>query len=263
VRALARSFVVRSRRIEAISDLSFSVWPGEFVSLVGPSGCGKSTLVRLLAGLSRPTAGTVRVGGNLVSGPPPDLLVLFQQYEKSLLPWRTVEKNVDFGLANQRLGRAERQDRVQEALEAVGLADARKHYPYQLSGGMQQRVALARALARRPRILLMDEPFSSLDALTRADLQDLTLRLWREHDQTILFVTHDVDEAVYLATRILVLSPRPARIRDDIEVGLEGHRDQATTRESAEFLHLRRHVFGLIRNQSGAPEVRDDALASA
>jgi NitT/TauT family transport system ATP-binding protein len=210
----------------------------------------------------RPTDGEVLVAGQLVTRPPPGLVVVFQDYQKSLLPWRTVESNVRFALDNVRLSRAERRRRVDEALEAVGLSGAARQYPYQLSGGMQQRVAIARALARRPRIILMDEPFSSVDALTRGDLQDLTLRLWREHGQTIMFVTHDIDEAVYLANRILVLS-RPASVRDVILVPIDGVRTQVATRESATFLAVRRHVHGLIRGEAVEDEARGDAIVSA
>jgi NitT/TauT family transport system ATP-binding protein len=218
-------------------------------------------MVRLIAGLLRPTSGQILLGGRPVGGPPPDMIVLFQQYEKSLLPWRTVEGNVRFGLENQPLDKRERKRRVAEALEAVGLTEAARQYPHQLSGGMQQRVAIARALARRPRILLMDEPFSSLDALTRADLQDLLLQLWQEHGQTVLFVTHDVDEAVYLANRVLVLSPRPARVRDDVPVRLPYPRSQIQTREAPEYLAVRHHVYVLIRSREPI-DARQDSVVS-
>lgn len=247
VRDLTKHFPARGGPVTAVDNLSLSVGKGEFVSVVGPSGGGKTTAVRLLSGLLPPSSGQVLLEGKPVMGPPAEMLVVFQQYEKSLLPWRSVAANVSFGLENLPLSRQERQDRIAQALEAVGLSDAARQFPHQLSGGMQQRVAIARALARRPRIMLMDEPFSSLDALTRGDLQDLLLTLWREQEQTILFVTHDVDEAVYLGNRVLVLTPRPARVREEVPVALPYPRDQVQTREDRAYLEARRHIFDLIR----------------
>lgn len=258
VRELTKRFESGGQTVTAVQDLSFTMHSGELVTMVGPSGGGKTTTVRLLAGLLPPTSGKVVLEGRTISGPPADLIVVFQQYEKSLLPWRTVAKNVSFGIENLGLSPAERGDRIADALAAVGLAGEAGQYPHQLSGGMQQRVAIARALARRPRIMLMDEPFSSLDALTRAELQDLVLRLWQQQGQTILFVTHDVDEAVYLGSRVLVLSPRPARLRDDVAVPLPYPRDQIQTREDRQYLAVRHHVFDLIRRKD-----RDASLASA
>jgi NitT/TauT family transport system ATP-binding protein len=246
---VSRSFDAHGQSISVLTGVRFEVWSGEFVSVVGPSGCGKTTLVRILAGLIAASSGEVRVGGRTVSGPPQALLVLFQQYEKSLLPWRSVAGNIQFGLASQHLEREEQRHRIDEALQAVDLHDFAGYYPHQLSGGMQQRVALARALACRPRILLMDEPFSSVDALTRADLQDLTLRLWAEHRQTILLVTHDVEEAVYLSSRVLVLSRRPARLQEEVAVALPYPRDQIMTREAPAFLRARRQIYSRIRDE--------------
>lgn len=257
--AVSRQFDTGANTTHALSNLSFEVRTGEFVSIVGPSGCGKTTLVRLIAGLLPPSSGDVWVDGRRVTGPAPGLIVVFQQYEKSLFPWRNVEANVRFALHNLPLSRHEQRARIDESLEAVGLHEFARHFPHQLSGGMQQRVAIARALARQPNILLMDEPFSSLDALTRADLQDLTLRLWKGRGQTILFVTHDVDEAVYLSERVLVLSSRPARVRDEIIVPLGYPRDQTGSREAREFLGPRRRVLGLIRHEGDAV---DASLAS-
>lgn len=262
VHDVAHTFSVHGTEKTAITALTFRVWQREFVGIVGPSGCGKSTIVRILAGLLLPTRGEVSVEGKVVRKPPDDLLVLFQQYEKSLLPWRTVESNIRFGLENRTLSRQERRRRVDESLEAVELADVAHHYPYQLSGGMQQRVAIARSLARRPKIMLMDEPFSSLDALTRADLQDLTLRLWAQYGQTVLFVTHDVDEAVYLSTRVLVLG-RPAFLREDVQISLGPSRNQTTTRELPHFLGTRRYILDLIRNEPGSTTVESSAAVSA
>lgn len=246
---VTHTFEAHGQSTPVLAGIRFKVWPGEFVSLVGASGCGKTTLVRILSGLISSTGGEVRVGGHIVKGPPPGLLVLFQQYEKSLLPWRSVAGNVQFALASQHLRRTEERQRIDEALKAVDLHDFAGYYPHELSGGMQQRVALARALAHRPHILLMDEPFSSVDALTRADLQDLTLRLWMERRQTILLVTHDVEEAVYLSSRVLVLSPRPAHLEEEVPIELPYPRDQILTREAPAFLHARRQIFSRIRGE--------------
>src|SRR5215204_3937624 len=182
----------------AIDSVSFTVNEGELVCIVGPSGCGKSTLLRSVAGLLRPTSGTIRLHGDPVVGVPPDLAVVFQDYSRSLFPWLTVLGNVQFPLHSRGLTRSERKARAAEALDWVGLAGTGRKYPWQLSGGMQQRVALARALAYRPSLMLMDEPFASVDAQTRADLEDLLLRVRREHQSTVLLVTHDIDESVYL-----------------------------------------------------------------
>jgi NitT/TauT family transport system ATP-binding protein len=256
VRNLSHRFDRTKSGAFVLDELSFDVAEGELVTVVGSSGCGKSTLIRILAGLLSPTSGEVLVQGRHISGPPPGLLVLFQQYEKSLLPWRTVAGNIRFGLHSQKLSRNEREQRISEALTAVDLSDAGRKYPHQLSGGMQQRVALARALARRPRILLMDEPFSSVDALTRADLQELTLRLWNDLRQTILFVTHDVDEAVFLAGRVLVLCGRPARIEALVPVPIPYPRDGTYARETKAFLTARREALSMIRGMAKVSESR-------
>jgi len=230
----------------AISDLNFSVQPGEFVSIVGPSGAGKTTLLRTLAGLLKPSEGAVWVDGKKNNGVPPGMAMVFQDYSRSLLPWLTVEKNVGFPLAESKTPKAERKAIVAESLEAVGLAGFGKRYPWQLSGGMQQRVAIARALAYRPSLMLMDEPFASVDAQTREGLEDLVLKIRDTYGMTILFVTHDIDESVYLANRVLVLSRPPAHIVEDIRVDLPEPRDQITTRENPDFIHLRGHVARLI-----------------
>ncbi|GLI26540.1 ABC transporter [Agromyces rhizosphaerae] len=236
----------------AIADLSFSVMPREFVSIVGPSGAGKTTLLRTLAGLLTPTEGAVWVEGKRIAGVPPGMAMVFQDYSRSLLPWLTVERNVAFPLGGSDVPKAERQRIVDEALDAVGLAGRGRRYPWQLSGGMQQRVAIARALASRPRLLLMDEPFASVDAQTREGLEDLVLRIRDHYDMTILFVTHDIDESVYLADRVLVLSRPPATLAEDIAVDLGPSRDQITTREDPEFIHLRGHVARLIHGDDRA-----------
>ncbi|GAA4537287.1 ABC transporter ATP-binding protein [Amycolatopsis samaneae] len=236
----------------AVNNLSFTVESGQLASIVGPSGCGKSTLLRCVAGLTAPTSGEVTLHGDRVSGVPDDLAVVFQDYSRSLFPWLSVAKNVEFPLRWRPMSKAERRAAAQEALEHVGLAGVGKKYPWQLSGGMQQRVSIARALARRPALLLMDEPFASVDAQTRFELEDLTRRVQREQGSTVLVVTHDIDESVYLSDRILVLSKSPASIVADLTVDLPADRDQITTRESAEFVTLRGEVARLLHG--GAPE---------
>lgn len=235
---------------EAIGRLDFTVPEGAFVSIVGPSGCGKTTMLRCLSGLMKPTRGTVLLGGEPVNGVPHDLALVFQDYSRSLFPWRTVAGNIAFALPRGSLSKEEREARIAESLEAVGLSDAADKYPWQLSGGMQQRVAIARALAYRPRILLMDEPFASVDAQTRAELEDLMLAVREQFGMTILFVTHDIDESVYLGDRVLVLSKSPSTIVDTIDVDLPKPRDQVATREMDEFVQLRSGIARLIRDQS-------------
>jgi NitT/TauT family transport system ATP-binding protein len=231
----------------AIDDLSFVVNEGELVSIVGPSGAGKTTMLRILSGLLAPTSGSVSLQGEKVTGVPDGMAMVFQDYSRSLLPWQSIRKNVMFPL-NARVGsKSERRDIAQQSLEAVGLVGHEDKYPWQLSGGMQQRVAIARALAYRPRLMLMDEPFASVDAQTRSDLEDLVLRLRAEFGMTILFVTHDIDESVYLANRVLVLSRPPATLVEDIAVDLPMPRDQISTKEDPNFVHIRGHVARLIR----------------
>ena len=230
----------------AIADLSFTVDTGELACIVGPSGCGKSTLLRAIAGLLAPTGGSVLLHGSPVRGVPDDLAVVFQDYSRSLFPWLTVQSNVEFPLRG-RIGRSERRERARLALAQVGLAEAAHKHPQQLSGGMQQRVALARALAYRPALLLLDEPFASVDAQTRFELEDLLLRVHAEQGTTMLLVTHDIDESVYLGDRVLVLSGSPARVLADIPVDLPTRRDQITTRESETFVELRSEVARLLR----------------
>ncbi|ONF69634.1 ABC transporter ATP-binding protein [Amycolatopsis keratiniphila] len=245
----------------AVNDLSFTVEAGQLASIVGPSGCGKSTLLRCIAGLIKPTSGRVSLHGDDVSGVPEDLAVVFQDYSRSLFPWLSVAKNVEFPLRWRNLSRTERRTRAQEALESVGLSGVGSKFPWQLSGGMQQRVSIARALASRPALLLMDEPFASVDAQTRFELEDLTRRVQRENGSTVLVVTHDIDESVYLSDRVLVLSKSPAKIVADLPVGLPAERDQITTRESAEFVTLRGEVARLLHG--GAPEAAAAASDAA
>ena len=236
--------------VKAVGDLSFDVAAGELVCIVGPSGCGKTTLLKCVAGLLEPTAGEVSLEGEPVHGPPDTMALVFQEYSRSLFPWMTVRQNVAFPL--RRKAKAERGPLVEEALASVGLADALDRYPWQLSGGMQQRVAIARALAYQPRILLMDEPFASVDAQTRADLEDLVLEVRRQYEVTIVFVTHDIDESVYLSDRIIVLTPSPTEVREVLEVALPQPRDQVATKELPEFARLRAHVWRTIKRPDEA-----------
>jgi NitT/TauT family transport system ATP-binding protein len=237
----------------AIKGLSFSVEPSEFVSIVGPSGAGKTTLLKCVSGLMRPTEGSVYLHGSEVTAVPDDLALVFQDYSRSLFPWMTVGKNVDFPLERHNLSKGERRSRMEESLEAVGLSKFAKRYPWQLSGGMQQRVAIARALAYRPDILLMDEPFASVDAQTRADLEDLVLRVRWQFNTTTLFVTHDIDESVYLSDRVLVMSSAPARVVRDLEIDLPYPRDQIETKSLDRFIALRAEIAGLIRRPPPLP----------
>ncbi len=231
----------------AIKSLSFEVRANEFLSIVGPSGCGKTTLLKCAAGLMVPTSGEVVLDGRRVDGPMERMALVFQEYGRSLFPWMTVAQNVGFPLRRKRLDRRRQRQLVAESLQAVALGDFAKRYPWQLSGGMQQRVAIARALAYQPQIMLMDEPFASVDAQTRADLEDLVLRVWTEFKVTVLFVTHDIDEAIYLGDRVLVLTPRPTEIKEVVQVPLPRPRDQVATKEEPAFAHLRAHVYRSIK----------------
>ncbi|MDS0133437.1 MULTISPECIES: ABC transporter ATP-binding protein [unclassified Amycolatopsis] len=261
VSGLSHTYGAGAKAHTAVNNLSFTVEAGQLASIVGPSGCGKSTLLRCIAGLTRPTAGTVSLHGDRVSGVPDDLAVVFQDYSRSLFPWLSVQKNVEFPLRWRPISKAERRARAAEALEQVGLSGVGGKYPWQLSGGMQQRVSIARALASRPALLLMDEPFASVDAQTRFELEDLTRRVQREQGSTVLVVTHDIDESVYLSDRVLVLSKSPASIVADLPVGLPAARDQITTRESAEFVTLRGEVARLLHG--GSPEEAATAASDA
>ncbi|MFH8469256.1 ABC transporter ATP-binding protein [Streptomyces sp. NPDC017991] len=242
VRGLNKVYESSGHRVEAIGDITFSVARGEFACIVGPSGAGKTTLLKCLAGLLTPTAGEVLLDGAPVTGPPPGMAVVFQEYGRSLFPWKTVRQNIDLPLRQKGLPRAERDRLVADSLAAVGLADSGDAYPWQLSGGMQQRVAIARAVAYEPQVLLMDEPFAAVDAQTRADLEDLVRSLWRSLGITTLFVTHDIDEAVYLGERVLVLSASPTHVLDDVPIALPAERDQVTSRSTPEFAELRTRV---------------------
>ena len=234
----------------AVRDLSFEIGDREVVTIVGPSGCGKTTVLKLMGGLLEPTTGTIEVDGTVVRKPPEQIALVFQDYGNSLYPWMRVGENVEFPLKRRIADRAQRRARVAEALQSVGLAGLEEKYPWQLSGGMQQRVAIARGLAYQPKILLMDEPFGALDAQTRADLEDLVLRVRDRYEITIVFVTHDIDESVYLADRVLVMGPRPTFIEEDLTVAITGPRDQIETKELPEFTRIRGEVYRRIRASS-------------
>jgi len=247
VHGLRKVYQGPGRSVEALRDLTFSVAASELVCVVGPSGCGKTTLLRCAAGLLEPTGGEILLEGAPVAGPPPDLAVVFQEYGRSLFPWMTVRANVELPLRSKGLGGDHRRRLVDDALAAVGLGDVHGAYPWQLSGGMQQRVAIARAVAYEPHVLLMDEPFAAVDAQTRAELEDLVRAVWRRTGVTIVFVTHDIDEAVYLGQRVLMLSSSPTVVQEDLAVDLPGERDQLTTRSDPRFTQLRSHVYAQIQ----------------
>ncbi len=234
----------------ALRGVSLDVAEGELLSLVGPSGCGKSTLLRCVAGLITPGEGRVVLNGRQITDVPDNLAVVFQDYSRSLFPWLSVRDNVALPLRRRGIPKDERRTAALDALSTVGLAGAAQKYPWQLSGGMQQRVSIARALAYRPALLLMDEPFGSVDAQTREDLEDLILQV-RGEGMTILLVTHDIDESVYVGDRVAVLSRAPGTVIADLQVNLPAKRDQITTRELPEFVHLRAEVGRLVRG--GAP----------
>ena len=247
IQSLRKLYDSHGRQVEALRDVSISVAAGEFVCVVGPSGCGKTTLLRCIGGLLAPTSGTITVGGQPVAGPPDHLAVVFQEYGRSLFPWLKVHENVGLPLKAKGMPAAQRNELVNQALAAVGLSGARTAWPWQLSGGMQQRVAIARALAYQPRVLLMDEPFAAVDAQTRADLEDLVRSVWRDTGVTLLFVTHDIDESVYLGQRVIVLSSSPTTVVEDIRIDLPPERDQLNTRGRPLFVELRSHIYSLIQ----------------
>jgi NitT/TauT family transport system ATP-binding protein len=231
-----------------LRDVSFKQNTNEFLAIVGPSGCGKTTMLRCISALMKPDSGVVFHEGQSFDDPPPWLSIVFQDYNRSLFPWLSVRRNVALGLRD--VAKNERDDRVNEAIEAVRLAHAADLYPWQLSGGMQQRCALARSIVSTPRLLLLDEPFASVDAQTRIDLQDLVMDICSRMSLSALLVTHDIDEAVFMADKVVVLSTRPASVVEEIAIDLPRPRDQLTTKETPEFLHLRHKVYTLVRQQA-------------
>lgn len=231
----------------AIARIDLSLAEGELVCIVGPSGCGKSTLLRSIAGLLKPTGGRISVGGVPVTRTPDNLAVVFQDYSRSLFPWMSVADNVALPLRRKGMDAKARRQAAAEALEQVGLASAASKYPWELSGGMQQRAAIARALAYRPSLMLMDEPFGSVDAQTREDLEDLVLRVRERYGMTILLITHDIDESVYVGDRVVVLGSSPGHIKADLRIDLPAPREQISTRQLPEFVRLRAEVGRLVR----------------
>lgn len=260
---VGRTFVgSQGEKIEALRDVNFEVEDaysaegrdiGEFRVLLGPSGCGKSTILRLIAGLDSPDAGEVLVNGKRIQGPGRDRGMVFQKYTS--FPWLTVADNIAYGLRINDVPEKERRETVERLVQSIGLSGFEGNYPDTLSGGMQQRVAIARTLAVRPQVILMDEPFGALDAQTRSDMQQLLLRIWSETASTVLFVTHDVEEAIYLADRIFILSARPGTIAEDVPVPFGRPRDPEI-RQQAQFHELQAYVLGCLRNAPGRGHVR-------
>jgi NitT/TauT family transport system ATP-binding protein len=242
-RAVSLAFGAGTARRAILEDLSFGVAEREFVCIVGPSGCGKTTLLRVLAGLLPATAGEAQFAGATVRAPQPDIAIVFQDYGRALLPWRTVAGNVALALEARGVARGEHAARIAPLLAKLGLGEHAEKFPAQLSGGMQQRVQIARCLAQEPRMLLMDEPFGALDAITRQTLQDEFARLAKEEHRTVLFVTHDLEEAIYLGDRVIALAANPGRVVEILDVDLPRPRDQLATREDPRFLQYRHRLF--------------------
>ena len=247
IRGVHKEFAKGGRRVVALQDIDLTVAEREFVAILGPSGCGKSTLLNMVAGFDQPTRGSVRVAGGEIAAPAPSRGVVFQ--EPALFPWLTVMDNVVFGPKTRGQPAAGYRARAAQIIEQIGLSGFEASYPAELSGGMRQRVGIARVLIMEPKVLLMDEPFGSLDAQTRTLMQELLLALWERHHQTVLFVTHDIEEAVLLADRVCVMTARPGRIKKNIEVRMPRPRSIEST-TSPEFNALRREVLDLIREES-------------
>ena len=255
-----RVFHQNGQAFAALKDVNLEVQDREFVAIVGPSGCGKTTCMRMAAGLEHPTAGSVSVDREVVTAPGPDRAVVFQAF--ALFPWKSVWDNVEFGLISLGVEAAERKRRIEHYIELMGLAGYERAYPHQLSGGMQQRVAIARAYVLDPKVLLMDEPFGALDAQTRVVMQEELVRLARRHPRTVLFITHAVEEAVYLADRIVVMTGRPGTIREIIDVksirtaeNWDQHARIEDVMDQPSFVHLRSHVWKLLRSAHGGADV--------
>jgi sulfonate transport system ATP-binding protein len=235
----------RKPGLVALHNVSFSVRNNEFVCLLGPSGCGKTTLIRIIAGLIRADRGDILVEGKPVAAPGRDRCMVFQQF--GLLPWRTVLANVEFGLEIEGVPREERQAVARQYLELVGLSGFEKYYPHQISGGMQQRVGIARALSKKPDILLMDEPFGAVDAQTREQLQEELLKIWTKTKNTVIFVTHSIDESIYLSDRVIIMQARPGRIKEDVKIDLPRPRWEGDVKADPRFAELRAQVRESLR----------------
>lgn len=252
IKNLEKVFYSDGRALTALRDLSFEIKEGEFFGIVGPSGCGKTSLLNLIGGLEQPTQGDILINGSEVKGPGFDRGMLFQ--EGALLPWRTAIKNIEFGLEIKGVDTKEKEKIAKSYLRLVGLEGFENSYPFELSGGMMQRVALARVLTFDPDILLMDEPFASVDALTRESLQNELLRIWSEMKKTIVFVTHSIEEVIYLSDRIAVMSARPGRVKEIVQVTLPRPRER--TRMSPEFAKLREKIWKTLKEEVGSDEVQ-------
>jgi NitT/TauT family transport system ATP-binding protein len=255
VRNVSKAFHLNRRgHFVVLQDVSFEVAAGEFVVLVGPSGCGKTTLLDLIGGLTKPDGGTIHVGGRPIQGPGLDRGIVFQQY--ALFPWKTAQGNVEFGLEAKGTARADRAELARHYLDLVSLSGFEDRFPHELSGGMKQRVAIARALSYDPDVLLLDEPFAALDAQTRETLQDELLRIWRRTGKTIVFITHGIDEAVYLGQRVLVMAAGPGRITHALDVRLNHDDPAQDLRATPEFVRLRHEIWELIHNRRDAARPR-------
>jgi NitT/TauT family transport system ATP-binding protein len=261
IRNVSKEFPVRDagEPFTALSGIDLDVREGEFLTLVGPSGCGKSTLLDLVAGLTAPTTGEILVNGAPVTGPGLDRGIVFQQY--ALFPWRTALANVAFGLEAKGVPRKERAERARQHLELVGLSGFEERYPHELSGGMRQRVAIARSLAFDPDVLLMDEPFAALDAQTRESLQEELLRIWQHTRKTVIFITHGIDEAVYLGQRVAVMTSRPGRIKEIVEVEFDSR--EGDLRADRRFGDYRHHVWDLLRDEVAAAQILERKAATS
>ncbi|MGQ0654858.1 MAG: ABC transporter ATP-binding protein [Betaproteobacteria bacterium] len=245
---LKKTYTKDGRPLDILDIESFAAREGEFITVIGPSGCGKSTFLHMMGGFIGADAGAIRVYGQEVTGPGPDRGMMFQEF--ALFPWKTVAGNVAWGLETQGFPKQKIEEVVQRHLEMTGLADFRKHYPTELSGGMKQRVALARVLAFDPKVLLMDEPFGALDAQTRETMQEEVTRLWQRTGKTIVFVTHDIEEAVYLGDRVMVLTARPGRIKEEVKIDLPRPR-ALEIKKSMQCHEYRNYIWDLIRVESG------------
>ncbi len=244
---VSKTYRSDGKEVVAIDEIDLRIRDKEFATMLGPSGCGKSTLLRIVAGLTKPTRGVVRLDGNVIRAPGQDRGMVFQSY--TLFPWLTVKENIQFGLEIAGMPKTRREEIGREFVEKVGLKGFEQSYPRGLSGGMKQRVAIARALANNPAILLLDEPFGALDAQTRALMQELLTQVWEELHKTILFVTHDVEEAIFLSDRVFVMTARPGRIKAEIDIPLERPRSYEL-KSSEAFLNLKRHALALIREEA-------------
>ena len=253
IRGVSRTFTsARGKATQALLPVDFEVRENDFVTILGPSGCGKSTLLRIVAGLDFPTTGQVVLDGQPVEGPGADRGMVFQSY--TLFPWLTIEQNIRFGLRERGMGAAEQKERSDYFISKVGLRGFEQHFPKQLSGGMQQRTAIARALANDPKILLMDEPFGALDNQTRVLMQELLLGIWEAERKTVMFVTHDIDEAIFMANRVAVFSARPGRIKTELAVDLP-HPRHYRVKTSPEFMDLKARLTEEIRAESLAADL--------